>query len=114
MGATGGRRAAHLLCLAGHVPPQLDAPVAGGAAARWPVELLLQSDVGHHQHVARACVVDLPLLDEAAQGPVHGGRGVSSEAEAGELRGQPLDDVGHVGRGPRLSELQQNATDGIV
>ena len=46
--------------------------------------------------------------------PVDGGRGVPAEAEAGGLGGEPLDDVGHVGGGPGLSVLEENAADGIL
>ena len=68
----------------------------------------------NNEKITSSSVVDLPLLDQGPQGPVDGGRGVPAEAEAGELGGEPLDDVGHVGGGPGLSVLEENAADGIL
>ena len=45
---------------------------------------------------------------------MHGGRVVRTGLQAGEVRGQPLDNVGHVGGRPGLSELQENPADGIL
>ena len=94
-----------LVSLTGDISPQLDAPVVGGAAGGGPGQVLLQSQLRDDEHVAGTSVVHLPLPDEAPQGPVHAGRVVLARLQAGEVRGQSLDDVRHIGVSPGLSEL---------
>ena len=78
------------------------------------LDLLYLLGVGDDQEVSPAGVVDPPLPDEPTQRPVHCGRHVPRLPEAGEVRPELLEDLGHLGRGPGHLKLQQDPANGVT